>query len=67
MQRFGRPGIASWGADRVDVFLRSPKGTLIHIWRQQGTTFMLDMGEQLASDPVAVTRGEKRLDDCRHF
>ena len=62
MQRFGRPCIASWGPDRVDVFLRSRKGALIHIWRQDGATFMLDMGGQIASDPVAVTRGDRRLD-----
>jgi hypothetical protein len=62
MPRFDRPGIASWGPDRVDVFVRSAKGALIHIWRQGATTMMLDMGGQLASRPVAVTRGERRLD-----
>lgn len=62
MDRFGKPGIASWGPHRVDVLLRSLKGTLIHVWRQDGATFMLDMGGELASSPVAVTRGDKRLD-----
>lgn len=62
MPRFDRPGIASWGPDRVDVFLRSAKGSLIHVWRQGAATAMLDMGGQLASSPVAVTRGDQRLD-----
>lgn len=62
MPRYGKPAVASWGPDRLDVFFKSIHGTLIHAWQDGGSEGSHDLGGNLDSDPVAVVRGDGILD-----
>jgi insertion element IS1 protein InsB len=59
---YGKPAVASWEPDRLDVFIRSKARTLVYAFNHFGVEGAVDMGGALGSDPVAVTRGPGRLD-----
>lgn len=54
---------ASWGADRLDVFARSPDNALSHIWWDgRAWSGWEGLGGVLNSDPAAIAWGPNRLD-----
>lgn len=59
--KFGKPAIASWAPDRIDVFIRTENHTLLHSWSHGDQGATVDLGGKLASDPVAAAYGEHRL------
>src|SRR5262245_39667056 len=62
MPKYGKPAVASWSPDRLDVFFKSKQGTLIHAWQEGNSKGSHDLGGSLDSDPAAVTRGTGLLD-----
>ena len=69
MPEYGK-AVALWRSNvsRLEVFLRSPEGTLIHSWRSDANHVVgqhiayedaIDLGGDLASEPVAVRRYPK--------
>ncbi|HET6735866.1 hypothetical protein [Mycobacterium sp.] len=66
MPEHGRAVATHRDADHLDVFMRSPEGTLIHIWGYGGVAnavdSAIDLGGDLDSDPVAIRRWPKGMD-----
>ncbi len=56
-------GVASWAANRLDVFAKAPDGTLLHEWFD-GITWSgwENLGGMLVGDPVAVSWAPNRID-----
>ncbi|MBR0820239.1 hypothetical protein [Bradyrhizobium liaoningense] len=59
---YGKPAVASWETNRLDVFIRSQARTLVYAFNHFGVEGAVNLGGALGSDPVAVTRGPGRLD-----
>src|SRR5215472_4147435 len=57
------PAVASWGPNRLDVFMRGTDNALWHKW-WDGTSWSIweDLGGVLTSAPAAVSWGPNRLD-----
>ena len=66
MPEYGRAVATHRDADHLDVFMRSPDGTLIHIWGFEGVANpfdnAIDLGGDLDSEPVAIRRSPKGMD-----
>lgn len=56
------PGVASWGAGRLDVFARGGDNSLIHKWYSNGWWNWESLGGIIISDPAAVSWGTGRID-----
>ena len=53
----GKPAIASWAPDRIDVFVRTADARLVHNWVHGDRSGAVNLGGEIASDPVAVAYG----------
>lgn len=64
MPVFGKPAVSWLRASRLDIFVRSREGTLVHTWMDNGVHDALDLGGNLDpfSEPVAVRREPEGLD-----
>lgn len=64
MPTFGKPAVSWLHAQRLDIFVRSREGTLVHTWLENGAHDAIDLGGSLDlfSEPVAVRREPQRLD-----
>src|SRR2546428_7309997 len=57
------PAVTSWGANRLDVFVRGWDNALYHKWwNGSAWSGWESLGGTLASDPAAVSWGPNRLD-----
>lgn len=57
------PSVTSWGRNRLDVFARGIKNTLIHKWWDGSHwTEWEDLGGELSSGPCASSRASNRID-----
>ena len=58
------PGVCSWSADRLDVFVRGTDNALYHKWwdGNQWSDYEQLGPNQIASDPAAVSWGLNRID-----
>ncbi len=63
MPTFGKPGVSWLHAERLDIFVRSREGTLVHTWLEKGAHDAIDLGGSLDlySEPVAVRREPQDL------
>jgi hypothetical protein len=61
---FGKPAVSWLHGQRLDIFVRSREGTLVHTWLQNGAHDAIDLGGSLDlfSEPVAVRREPQGLD-----
>ena len=56
------PAVASWGANRLDVFVRGIDNTLWHKYWASGWSGWESLGGGLTSSPAATSWGENRID-----
>jgi hypothetical protein len=57
------PGVASWGATRLDAFVRGQGNDLWHAsWNGAAWTPLASLGGVITSDPGAVSWGPNRID-----
>ena len=59
----GAPAVASWGDNRLDVFVRGPNNQMMDKW-WDGTqwNWWEDLGGEISDAPAAVSRGPNRID-----
>jgi hypothetical protein len=58
-----KPAVASWSANRLDVFAKASNGNLLtKVWDGVQWSGWLNLGGQLASGPSAVSWGPGRID-----
>lgn len=64
MAIFGKPGASYLHPGRLDIFVRSREGTLVHLWLADGVPGALDLGGWVDrfAEPVAVHREPQGLD-----
>jgi hypothetical protein len=64
MSIFGKPAVTWLHPLRLDMFVRSSEGTLVHTWLENGAHDATDLGGfiDLFTDPVAVRRDPQRID-----
>ncbi len=58
----GRPTIASWGTERLDVFARGTDNALWHLWYDGAWHSWESLGGSLSSPPAAVSVGAGQID-----
>ncbi|HZQ29305.1 MAG TPA: PA14 domain-containing protein, partial [Acidimicrobiales bacterium] len=60
----GDPALASWGTNRLDLFVRGTSNNILHkFWNGTSwSTSWEDLGGPFASDPAVVSWGPNRLD-----
>ena len=56
------PGVSSWAANRLDVFVRGTDNRLWHKWFSGGWSGWESLGGVLTSGPAAVSWGPGRID-----
>jgi hypothetical protein len=57
------PGVAAWGANRLDVFARGQNGNMWHlVWDGSQWMNWEDLGGPIVSDPACVSWGPNRID-----
>ena len=56
------PGVCSWGAGRLDLFVRGTNNAMWHKWFQNGWSGWESLGGVLTSDPAAACWGPNRID-----
>jgi hypothetical protein len=54
--------VASWGPNRLDVFVRSTDNAMWHKWWANSWSGWESLGGTLTSDPAAVSWGPNRID-----
>lgn len=61
----GKPAVASWGPNRMDIFVRGADGALYQKWwdgSRWSDWVKLSANGQLTGDPAAVSWGHNRID-----
>jgi Repeat of unknown function (DUF346) len=57
------PAVASWGANRLDVFVRGTDNAIWHAWWDGSTwNYWQSLGPSIVSSPAAVSWGPNRID-----
>ncbi len=57
----GKPAVASWAADRIDVFVRTAGQALLHTWFEGDNSGASILEGAITTDPVAMAHGVNLL------